>query len=272
MIAPLLSLEEVFYTPPGARAAALAGLSLSLDRGEALAVLCADGAAREALALMAAGLLEADRGRVNIPGADRGQPSVGLVFPAPGQGLFAATVEEEIAVGLAWRGLPADRVEARTAAALKEFGLWDLRRQPPAVLSGGEKQRLATAAALVTEPDCLVLHDPTAMLDPEGAEAVMAASLRSTAEGRGVLWITGTAEHIRAADAVVVIHGGRAVWQGLPVDLWRRPAELRRWGLRPPALAELAGALASRGMPLQGAAMTPKAMVEQICSVWSRSD
>ncbi|MGE5599727.1 MAG: ATP-binding cassette domain-containing protein [Bacteroidota bacterium] len=270
--APLLALEEVTYTPPGAREAALDGLSLALGAGEFLAVLGADGAAREAVALLAAGLVLPDRGRVIIPETDEGQPAVGLVFPAPGQGLFAATVEEEVAVGLAWRNLPPARIAARTADALRQFNLWDLRHRSPATLSGGEKQRLAVAAALATDPRCLVLNDPAAMLDPAGTEAVLAAARRSAAENRGVLWITGSMDVVRTADRAAVLHGGRIIWLGRPADLWPRRGDLRGWGLRPPPLAELAGALAERGVSLRGAPMTPETMVEEICSVWSMSD
>ena len=268
----LLTFHDVSYAPAGA-AATLSGLSFAVNHGEFFACLGADGAERSALALLAAGLAEPTEGLVEF-GAT-GRPPVpgteaGLVFSAPGQGLIAATVREEAAVGLAWQGLAEPEIAVRVERVLRRFDLWERGEQSPATLSGGEKQRLAMAAALALEPACLILDEPTAMLDPHGAAQVRAAAREMAADGRGVFWLTGDPAEALAADRVLVLSGGRLVWNGQPADLANREESLAEWGLRPLPLAALRRVLIERGVPLTGKPVSPQALVEELCSVWPR--
>ncbi|MGE5551467.1 MAG: ATP-binding cassette domain-containing protein [Bacteroidota bacterium] len=262
----LLTLADIAFSPPGA-ATTLSGLDLTIGRGEFLAVLGADGAARDALALLVAGVVKPERGEIR----HQDQLSVGLVFPSPGQGLIAATVYEEVSIGLEWQGLSGAAVAARVRPLLQRFALWDQRHQSPSTLSGGEKQRLAIAASLALEPSCLVLNEPVAMLDPGSARSVAAAARAAAANGRAVLWLSGDAMQALIADRVAVMHGGRIVWQGRPPDLAQQGDKLDAWGLRPLPLAALTESLVRHGLSLAGKATTPEALVEEICSSWRTS-
>lgn len=270
MTLPLLSFIEVDFAPPGA-ATTLSGLSFAVHPGEFFALLGAEPGTRTAIALLAAGLMRPDRGRIAFcasPG--EGRLPVGLVFSSPGQGLFAATVMEEVRIGLDWRGLDEASAAARAEEVLRRFGLWEERERPPATLSGGEKQRLAIAAVAALEPLCLVLDEPTAMLDPAAASLVRAAARAAAEEGRGVLWLTGEPDEAFHADRIGVLVEGRLVWTGPPRAFFGGEVDLEAWGFPPPPLDRLSAALIRRGLPLAGRAATPARLVEEICSAWRR--
>lgn len=267
MTAPLLVFSEVTHTPPGS-ATTLSGLSLAVNRGEFFVLLAADGAARRDLALAAAGLLRPDRGLIRTD-AGTGKPfRAGIVFSSPGQGLFAATVREEIMTGLEWRGLSEAEAAARAEVELRRFGLWEHRDRAPSSLSGGEKQRLAIAAALAVEADLLILDEPTAMLDPAAADEVYQAARAAAGGGRSVLWLTGEASAALAADRAAILAEGRIVWTGDANGLAGIAGSLAAWGLRPPPLVPLREELRRCGVPLSGRALRPAELVEELCSVW----
>ncbi len=258
--AALLSFTEVFHRRT------LSGLSLTLNRGEFFALLAGDGAARSDVALLAAGLIRPDRGEVKLPNA-----TPGLIFPVPGQGLIAATVLEEVRLGAVWRGEPEDVVRQRSEGLLRQFGLWERRHQAPSTLSGGEKQRLAIAAALAADPSCLVMADPIGMLDPPGRRLVAATAKELARQGRGVLWLGDDPAQVLEADRLAVLSGGRVVWAGSPSDLAELGERLAEWGVHPLPLTALREALNRGGLALPGRGPTAAALVEEICSVWTRS-
>lgn len=265
---PVLTFANVAFAPSGA-IWTLSGLNLTVGRGEFFVLLAADSGARHAVAVLAAGLERPHGGSIL---RDAVNPRTGMVFPAPGQGLFAATAAEEVGVGLAWRGLNAREIEARTEFELRRFGLWERRGQSPASLSGGEKQRLAVAAALALDPGLLIMEEPTAMLDPAGAKAVRDAARAAADKGCGLLWLTGSSEIAQYGDRATILHGGKAVWTGNPRELSGLDGTtLASWGLSAPSLARLAAELQRLGLPLSGGAGEPQAVVEEICSHWSGS-
>jgi len=266
----LLTFTDVSFAPAGA-ATTLSGLSFAVDHGEFLAVLGADSAARNSLALLAAGLARPDRGEVVFSprgSVANGAIRAGLVFSVPGQSLLATTVLEEVRIGLEWQARGETEIATLTEAILRRFGLWEYRHQSPATLSGGEKQRLAIAAALALEPASLVLDEPTAMLDSSAAAVVREAAREATRDGRGLLWLTGDPADVLTADRVAILAGGTIVWTGPPGELGSLGRDFRGWGLRPLPVTALAEALVRLGLPLSTSAMTPEALGEEICSVW----
>ncbi|MGQ9779035.1 MAG: ATP-binding cassette domain-containing protein [Bacillota bacterium] len=232
--------------------------------------MAAEPAMLRIIGLLAAGLVLPDRGEVVLPAAGGdGSLPVAIVFSSPGQGLFAATVAEEVAVGLRWAGWDEAAAAARTEEVLRRFGLWEERDRPPGSLSGGEKQRLAVAAALAARPLCLILDEPTAMLDHISAATVRAMAREAAAEGRAVLWLTGDPVEAVYADRVGLLGAHGLVWSGPPQELFARERRLAELGLSLPPLYRLSEALLRRGLPLRRpAADDPAALVEEICSVW----
>lgn len=265
----LVRFVNITFTPPFPGARTLSGLNLTVAGGEFFLLLAAEAGFLRAVTLLAAGLARPEKGELYLPPAEEGRTPVAVVFSSPGRGILGASVAEEVAIGLRWAGWKEEAVGARTEEVLRRFGLWAERDRPPEDLSGGEKQRLALAAALAVRPRCLVLEEPTAMLDPGGADLVRAVAREAAGEGTAVLWLSSRPEEAVYADRVGVLGpAGNLLWSGLPVELWTtpRPAEA---GLVAPPLEVLRQALARRGLFLSpAAARQPEMLVEEICSIW----
>ncbi|NLG83460.1 MAG: energy-coupling factor ABC transporter ATP-binding protein [Firmicutes bacterium] len=250
--------------------ATLSGLSFTVSGGEFFALWAAEPAFLRAVALLAAGLVRPDRGKVLLPYAEEGKsPPVAIVFSSPGQGLFAATVAEEVKIGLLWAGWDEAAATVRTEEVLRRFGLWEERERPPGSLSGGERQRLAVAAALAAQPLCLVLDEPTAMLDPISAATVRIMAREAATEGRAVLWLTGDPAETAYADRVGLLEPEGLLWSGPPRDLFARETRPAESEFPFPPLHLLAEALIRGGLPLRSPVSgDPAVLVEEICSIW----
>ncbi|NLM71951.1 MAG: ATP-binding cassette domain-containing protein [Synergistaceae bacterium] len=252
-------LRDVTYIyPPGASGQAsgrpaLSGVTLQVREGEWLALIGSNGSGKSTLAKHLNALLVPTQGDCTVFGMSTKDPnnvyairsSVAMVFQNPDNQIVGSVVEEDAAFGPENQGLPPEQIEKRVENALLSAGLLAKRRMPTYTLSGGEKQRLAVAGALAMDCPCLVLDEPTAMLDPQGRSELLAI-LRSLHEGgKTIVSITHRLEEILYCDWTVVLVEGRIAWEGTVPDLLRRSDSFREWGLDVPPLMALWRALGS---------------------------
>ena len=256
------NLEHVYQGAAGAAHKALDKVNLSIEQGEFVAVLGANGSGKSTLARHLNGLLLPSSGQVRIEGlstadaAERNElwkirSKVGMVFQNPDNQLIAAVVEDDVAFGPENLGVEPMEIRQRVMNALQAVGMARFRKRAPHLLSGGQKQRVAIAGALAMETDCLVLDEPTAMLDPQGRKEVLEVVKRLHREkGLTVILITHFMEEAMAAQRVLVMDQGRAVMEGTPREIFVRTMELKALGLEAPMAGELAERLRKAGIPL----------------------
>nr|WP_319951827.1 energy-coupling factor transporter ATPase [Caldinitratiruptor microaerophilus] len=274
-------MEDVTFRYPGGPSGpvlALDHVGLTVDRGEFVAVVGPNGSGKSTLARMLNVLLRPDEGRVRVGGLDTRDDAnlwpirdrVGMVFQNPDNQIVAAIVEEDVAFGPENRGLPPEEIRRRVDEALAAVGLTALRHRPPHLLSGGQKQRLAIAGALALRPVCLVLDEPTAMLDPQGRQEVLETVTRLCREaGVAVVLITHFMEEAVRADRVAVMEGGRVILTGPPAEVFRHADVLRRAHLDLPPAVHLAAALREAGVPLGADPLTLDDLVDELCRLYS---
>ena len=256
--APIISIADLSVTYAGADRPSLTGIDLEIGAGESVGVMGLTGAGKTTLGLCLNGvipqLLPATvTGRVVVAGHDptttpvrEMAPTVGMIFDNPEYQLSQATVAEEVAFGLESLGVAPEVMPARIADALAAVRLDRLEERSPHALSGGQQQRLAIAAVLVMDPSILVMDEPSSNLDPTASAHVFAV-VRRLQRDRGLTVVV--ADHdietlAATVDRIVVLDHGRVVAEGAPPNVLRRVEDLRRWGLRPPQVTELAHALA----------------------------
>ena len=255
---------------------ALDGINLTVAKGEYLAVIGHNGSGKSTLAKHFNALLKPRTGEVLIDGiSTRDQErlyhirqKVGMVFQNPDNQIVATTVEEDVAFGPENLGLPPREIRQRVDEALELVRMTDMRHHAPHLLSGGQKQRVAIAGVIAMRPQCLVLDEPTAMLDPRGREEVLKTVSRlNREEGITVLYITHFMEEVRQADNLVVMDQGHIVLTGAPRSVFSRGSYLRSLGLEVPPVTELAQRLQERGMPIAADIMEVEELVGSLCSL-----
>jgi len=256
---------------------ALQDIDLHVRRGEFLAIVGANGSGKSTLAKHFNALLFPTRGTVVVDGIPTTESDrlwdirqrVGMVFQNPDNQIVATTVEEDVAFGPENLGLDPALIGERITESLRAVDMEDKRDQPPHALSGGQKQRVAIAGILAMLPTCIVLDEPTAMLDPLGRAEVLRVVRRLNAEqGMTVVWITHFMEEVLLADRVVVMSRGRIAMKGTPADIFRQPQKLRAIDLDVPQVAELVEALEAQGITLNGSVTSVDSLVE---AIWSLS-
>nr|PZN44683.1 MAG: energy-coupling factor transporter ATPase [Bacillota bacterium] len=275
---PYILVRDVTYRypgPPGGEPVlALDRVGFRVYRGEFVAVLGRNGSGKSTLARLLNALLLPQEGEVRVDGLDTRDPAnlwairdrVGMVFQNPDNQIVAAVVEEDVAFGPENQGLPPEEIRRRVEEALAAVGLTALRDRPPHLLSGGQKQRLAIAGALALRPACLVLDEPTAMLDPRGRAEVMATVTRLREEaGVAVVLITHFMDEAARADRVVVMDRGRVVLEGSPREIFAQADRLRALHLDLPPVVALAAELRAAGVPVPPGILTLDELVEALC-------
>jgi len=251
---------------------ALQGVDLCIGQGEFVAILGANGSGKSTLARHMNGLLLPTEGHCRVKGMDtlelaeagelwRVRREVGMVFQNPDNQLIAAVVEDDVAFGPENLGVAPEEIRHRVHESLMAVGMKHFAKFAPHLLSGGQKQRIAIAGALAMQTECLVLDEPTAMLDPQGRREVMQVLERLHRErGLTVVLITHFMEEAARAERVVVMEDGRIVKEGTPREAFAEPQTLRKLGLEAPLAGELAELLAQSGvklpMPEAGSIMT----------------
>ena len=274
---PVVSVRCASYRYPGG-GLAVDGVDWDVFPGQVWAVVGPNGSGKSTLARLLNGLRRPTAGRVVVAGWDTAdlaatfaiRTAVGLVFENPDNQLVATTVEEEVAFAPENLGLPVEEIRRRVDAALAATGLAGRGGRPTYELSGGQKQRLAIADALAMAPRCLVLDEATSMLDPVGRREVLdvVLSLRERHD-LAVVNITHHMEEAALADAVLVMAGGRVVWQGSPRQLFGNPSQLVDLGLALPASTELARELAAQGWPVDVGALSVSELVTAVAALRS---
>ncbi len=235
-------------------------VNLKIKKVDFVAVLGHNGSGKSTLAKLSNSILIPESGRVLVNGLDTADESlsydirrtVGVVFQNPDNQIVASIVEEDVAFGPENLGVPPDELRRRVDDALKAVGMYEYRNHEPHKLSGGQKQRVAIAGMIAMLPECIVLDEPTAMLDPKGRKEVMDTVRRLNRErGITVVFITHFMEEAAAADRVVVMDDAKIVLDGTPKDVFLKAELLKSIGLDIPKAAALAAELRANGIPMR---------------------
>ncbi len=254
----------------------LGGVSLSIEEGSFTALLGHNGSGKSTMAKLFNALLLPNGGQVLVEGMDTADEekkydvrrTVGMVLQNPDNQLVSTVVEEDVAFGPENLGVPPAEIRSRVEAALRAVDMWEFREHAPHKLSGGQKQRVAIAGVLAMQPRCLVLDEPTAMLDPQGRREVMETVRRLNREqGMTVVLITHYMEEAAKADRVVVMENGAIVMDGTPRAVFGEVERLRKLQLDVPQPTELCYALRQAGAALPPDILTVDECVEAIASM-----
>jgi energy-coupling factor transport system ATP-binding protein len=269
----LIRLTDVTLTYNGAATPALQGIDLSIGDGESVAVVGPSGSGKTSLLRLINALVVPTGGTVSVDDLVTSDESsvwevrrrVGLIFQNPDNQLVSTTVERELAFGMENLGVPPDEIRERVERALVRFRLEEFRYRAPHRLSGGEKQRVAIAAVLAMRPSCLLLDEPTSLLDAAGRRDVwrMLEELKADSS-RTFVHVTQFPDEIGLSSRVLVVFGGRVVFDSSPDELFALGSELERWSLRRPAAMEVARELAEAGFAIPEGTRTLDALVDAL--------
>ena len=237
---------------------ALDGVSTEVKRGEFVAVLGANGCGKSTLAKHFNAILLPESGKVYVEGMDTAdddkiydiRQTVGMVFQNPDNQIVATVVEEDVAFALENLGVPPEEMRRRVDDSMKMAGIYEYRERAPHNLSGGQKQRVAIAGGVARRPDCLVMDESTAMLDPHGRAQVMKTIRQLRAAGITIVSITHYMEEAAQADRVLVMSKGHVVMEGTPKEVFSQTEKVRSLHLDVPQAAELRDELVKAGIPM----------------------
>lgn len=252
------------------------GLDLSIARGSFTCVLGHNGCGKSTMAKLLNGLNKPASGKVTVDGMDTADESresairrrVGMVFQNPDNQMVATIVEEDVAFGPENIGIAPQEIRKRVDSALRAVGMYEYRTHATHKLSGGQKQRVAIAGVLAMHPECIVLDEPTAMLDPQGrAEVISTVKQLNRERGITIVLITHYMDEAVEADRIVVMDSGRIIMDGAPRDVFSRVEKLRGVGLDVPQSAELAYRLSQNGVDISGDILTPEECARAIARV-----
>ena len=258
--------EETVY-------AAVKDLSLEIERGSFTVILGHNGSGKSTLAKMLNGLNKPTSGDVLVDGINTKDEAteievkrkVGMVFQNPDNQIIASIVEEDVAFGPENLGLEPSEIRRRVDNALKAVDMYDFRESTPHRLSGGQKQRIAIAGIMAMEPECLVLDEPTAMLDPKGRAEIISTLHRLNSEkGITIVLITHYMEEAENADMVIVMNDGKIIADNVPKVIFSDVKTLKSVGLDVPQTAELLYSLKENGFPVDTHALSVKEAAAEI--------
>ena len=258
--------EETVY-------AAVKDLSLEIERGSFTVILGHNGSGKSTLAKMLNGLNKPTSGDVPVDGINTKEEStevevkrkVGMVFQNPDNQIIASIVEEDVAFGPENLGLEPSEIRRRVDNALKAVDMYDFRESTPHRLSGGQKQRIAIAGIMAMEPECLVLDEPTAMLDPKGrAEIISTLHRLNSDKGITIVLITHYMEEAENADRVIVMNDGKIIADNVPKVIFSDVKTLKSVGLDVPQTAELLYSLKENGFSVDTHALSVKEAAAEI--------
>lgn len=267
-------LTHTFETEDGKTFDALSDVTCTIPRGSFTAIIGTNGSGKSTLARHLNALYLPTAGEVIVEGMKTSdmehiwdiRQKVGMVFQNPDNQLVAAIVEEDVAFGPENLGVPAEEIRKRVDYALEKVGMSAYRTHSPAMLSGGQKQRIAIAGVLAMHPDCIVLDEPTAMLDPLGRKEVMDTIHElNRSEGITIVLITHFMEEAVTADHVLVVDRTKLQMQGTAREVFSQADKLTAMGLDVPVAADLAHGLRKKGYEIPEDCMTDEELGEALC-------
>jgi len=253
---------------------AVDGVSLDVKRGDFVAILGHNGSGKSTLAKHINAILTPDEGTLYVDGMDTSEEknlwnvrqSAGMVFQNPDNQIIGTVVEEDVGFGPENMGISTEEIWERVEESLKCVGMWAYRKKSPNKLSGGQKQRVAIAGVVAMHPKCIVLDEPTAMLDPTGRkEVIRTVRALNQVEDVTVLLITHYMEEVIYADKVLVMDEGKVVMQGTPREIFSQVEQLQKYRLDVPQVTLLAHELKKAGLPVPDGVLTVDELVEELC-------
>ena len=271
--------ENLFFSYPSEKKEipALRGISVSIEKGEYVAVLGHNGSGKSTFAKLLNMILTPTEGKLFVAGEELTSPDfdeealfrlrrkVGMVFQNPDNQLVASVVEEDVAFGCENLGVPYEEMHTRVSDVLERVGMTAYAKHAPSRLSGGQKQRVAIAGILAMQPECIVLDEATAMLDPTGRREVLSTVERLNREdGMTLLHITHYMDEAARADRILVIHDGELLLDGTPREVFSNVELLHRIGLEAPATGELLYALGEDGIAFPSGCLTVEECADAI--------
>ncbi len=256
----------------------LKGIDLSIKQGEFVAVLGHNGSGKSTLAKHLNAILRPTQGKVTVNGIDTAdddrifelRQSAGMVFQNPDNQIVSSVVEEDVAFALENLGVPYEEMRRRVDDALKAVNMYDYRLHAPSQLSGGQKQRVAIAGIIAMQPKCIILDEPTAMLDPQGRKEVMATIHRMNREqGITMVLITHYMDEAAQCGRVVVMDKGSVVLDGKPEQVFSEVEKLKSIGLDVPQVTELAWELRRAGYDISPGIITEDEFADAVERLFS---
>ncbi len=253
---------------------AIAGVNMDVEQGQFIAILGHNGSGKSSLAKHINGLLQPAEGAVYVKGmntADEDEiwqirQTAGIVLQNPDNQIIGNIVEEDVAFGPENIGVPTEDIWRRVAQSLEAVGMEAFRLSSPGRLSGGQKQRVAIAGILAMEPECIILDEPTAMLDPKGREDVIRTIHQLNREkGITIILITHKMDEVVEADKLFVMDHGKVVMSGTQKEVFSDVEQIKKYRLEVPHATELAYELRKEGIPLPESIMTKEELVEALC-------
>ena len=266
---------------PPVKNTVLKGIDLDIEKGEFVAVLGHNGSGKSTLAKCINAINLPEKGEVVVDGLDTIREEnllpirkrVGMVFQNPDNQIVATIVEEDVAFALENLGVEPKEIRTRVDEALKTVGMYEYRMHAPHKLSGGQKQRVAIAGIIAMEPDCIVLDEPTAMLDPKGRSEVMKTiKMLNKEKGVTIVLITHYMEEAAQADRVVVIDGGEKIMDSVPKKVFSQVDVMRNLGLDVPQVTEIADFLNKQGYDISSEIITEDECVQALYELLKEND
>ena len=252
---------------------ALDHVNIEVEAGQFIAILGHNGSGKSTFAKHINALLTPSEGTIWVDGMNTSddeytfcvRQSAGMVFQNPDNQIIASVVEEDVAFGPENIGVPSEEIVNRVEKSLKMVGMYKYREHSPNKLSGEQKQRVAIAGVMAMEPKCIILDEPTAMLDPDGrAEVLRAVHTLNREKGITVILITHYMEEVVDADYVFVMEKGKVVMQGKPREIFSQVDTLKEYSLDVPQVTLLAHELRQAGLNLPECILTRKELVEAL--------
>ncbi len=264
------------YETDAAEENVIQNMSLSIEKGDFVAILGHNGCGKSTMAKLCNAIIVPQHGKVYVDGIDTSDEDriydirrkVGMVFQNPDNQIVATIVEDDVAFGPENLGIEPSEIRKRVDEALKQVEMYDFRYFEPHKLSGGQKQRVAIAGIIAMQPECIVLDEPTAMLDPRGRSEVMKTVKMLNEEfGITVILITHYMDEAVKANRVIVMDEGNILLDGSPKEVFTNIDLLKKTGLDVPEATELTNILINRGLDLPEDILSIDELVEKLVSI-----